>query len=122
MHMLDAVLAGGDKATFLLNNHTHRGVRYMPLYDLYVDALYCHVHYCIYRHINGLAKYDMGTLAHQQGSLQLFIQERYPQCPNVYIISLDRRIEQQVPEETLIVDCAGNPVNMHNVSFDCFYI
>ena len=47
----------------------------------------------------------MGSLASQLGALEAFIEQFYPDCPSVTVISLDRRHEQQVPNEILVTDC-----------------
>lgn len=58
----------------------------------------------------------MGSLASQLGALEAFVEQFYPDCPPVTVISLDRRHEQQVPDELLVTDCNDKVVNIRCVS------
>ena len=83
-------------------------MHYPPVFDIYLDALYRHVHQCLQNHTLGLARYDCGSLVLQAGMVDDFIDDYYPSCPPVHILSLDRRAEQMVPDELEIDECTGH--------------
>lgn len=92
-------------------------MRYPPLYQIYLDMAYRHLHQSLRKHVLGLSKYGMGSLPMQAGLLEVFISRFSPDCPPVTVVSLDRRIEQAVPDFVPFTDCTGAVSSLRTVRF-----